>query len=194
MKNDALTAGVNLGGLRRKEDIKILICYLFSSIKISMSKEDVVKVLQENAIANYFEANSAFSELVTLQHLKADESDKNKFFATKSGELIAKELEISLPISMRDKSIYAALNLMAKVKRENENKVDIKKIKSGYNVILEISGGVTNLMSITMYTPDFNQAKLVKQNFHKNPDLFYECFLALATSNKKLIKEIFKNI
>ena len=40
MEFDALTAGVKPGGLRSKQDIKLLICYLLSSIPQGLSKTD----------------------------------------------------------------------------------------------------------------------------------------------------------
>ena len=47
MEFDALTAGVKPGGLRSKQDIKLLICYLLSSIPQGLSKTDLINVLQE---------------------------------------------------------------------------------------------------------------------------------------------------
>ena len=63
MEFDAFTGGVDFGGLRTKNDIKILICYMLCTLDAPFSKEDVVQVLQEQALANYFEINDAFSSL-----------------------------------------------------------------------------------------------------------------------------------
>ncbi|MDR1467640.1 MAG: DUF4364 family protein [Oscillospiraceae bacterium] len=190
MRNDAFTAGVGFGGLRKKDDIKLLICYLFANTRFSITKDDVTKVLQENDLANYFEVNSAFSELIESEHIKNDENKESGFLITKSGEMISKELEVSLPISIREKAVTATLNLMAKIKRESENKVKIQKIENGYKVILEISDRTTDLLSVSMYAPDLMQADLVKKNFHKDPELFYECFLALVTRDIGAVKKI----
>ncbi|MDR0404734.1 MAG: DUF4364 family protein [Oscillospiraceae bacterium] len=194
MKNDAFTAGVELGGLRKKDDIKLLICYLFAATRLSITKDNTIKVLQENGFANYFEANSAFSELINSGHIKQSDSKENEFLIAKSGELISKELQVSLPISIREKAVAATLALMAKAKRESENEVKIQKIKNGYDVTLKISDGAMDLMSISMYAPDLMQANLVKKNFHNSPELFYECFLALATQDNRSAKRIFEKI
>jgi len=45
-------------------------------------------------------------------------------------------------------------------------------------------------MSINLYAPDIMQAKLIKRNFQKNPELIYDCVLALMTDNKNIIKNI----
>ena len=69
MEFDALTAGVKPGGLRSKQDIKLLICYLLSSIPQGLSKTDLINVLQDNNLANYFEVASAFDELLKQGNL-----------------------------------------------------------------------------------------------------------------------------
>lgn len=182
--------GVNLGTLRKKEHIKVLICYLLFTTKISIPKNDVIKILQENNLANYFEANASLSQLLDL---KAIEQNGEKILLTESGEVIAKELESDVPFSIREKALAATIRLMAKSKIENENKVNIQKTKNGYETTLEISGGEFNLMSVTMYTPCLEQANFVKKNFHNDPEIFYKCFLSLSTKNKQGLKEILED-
>ena len=60
MEFDAFTGGVADGGLRTKNDIKILICYMLATLDAPFSKNDMIRVLQETALANYFEINDAF--------------------------------------------------------------------------------------------------------------------------------------
>ena len=64
MDFDALTGGVEPGGLRVKNDIRLLICYLLSSINAPLSKQDIVQIMQENSLANYFEVMDSLSEMI----------------------------------------------------------------------------------------------------------------------------------
>lgn len=194
MSFDAFTAGIEPGGLRSKDEIKLLICYIISSIKEGISKEDVLKVLQENAFANYFEINSAFSDLIESRNIVLKDPDSSKFIITKSGSIIATQLETSLPASIREHAISSALNLMAKVKLKKENVVDIKKETDGYNVTCHISGGDRDLLAFSVYVPDILQAELIQKNFYENPALTYRYILALATKNRDLIKEILEEL
>ena len=100
MEFDALTAGVKPGGLRSKQDIKLLICYLLSSIQEGLSKNDLIKVLQGNDLANYFEVASAFDELLKQGNLTGPEGPF-PYTVTPSGKMIAQELDVSLPISIQ---------------------------------------------------------------------------------------------
>ncbi len=195
MKFDAFTAGVALGGLRSKNDIKLLICYVLSSINQPLSKDDIVSVLQENDLANYFEINDAFSDLIGNNNICQCSPDSSTYVITETGKIIATQLDTALPISIREKAIAAAINLLAKVKRENENTVTIKKEQNGYYVTCNVSGGTDmNLLTINLFVPDSKQAELVKVNFQNNPDLVYSCMLALMTKNPDLVKSALEGI
>lgn len=190
MEFDALTAGVKPGGLRSKQDIKLLICYLLSSIPQGLSKTDLINVLQDNNLANYFEVASAFDELLKQGNLTEAQEEETFYTVTASGKMIAQELDVSLPISIREQVLSAALSLMAQQKRERENTVTITKTENGCQVECHISGGEMDLMSFTLYVPDMMQAKLVKRNFQKDPQLIYSCMLAALTRNQDMVREL----
>ena len=89
MEFDALTAGVKPGGLRSKQDIKLLICYLLSSIPQGLSKTDLINVLQDNNLANYFEVASAFDELLKQGNLTEAQEEETFYTVTASRSLMS---------------------------------------------------------------------------------------------------------
>lgn len=195
MKFDAFTAGVRLGGLRSKNDIKLLICYMLKSVNQPLSKDEIVSVLQENGLANYFEINDAFSDLIGNNNITHAPDDTSKCVITESGKLIATQLDTALPISIREKTLTATLGLLAKIKRENENTVTIENAPNGCSVSCNISGSDDiNLMTINLFVADSKQAELVKLNFQEDPHLIYTCMLALLTKNIDLTKAALENI
>lgn len=195
MKFDAFTAGVNLGGLRSKNDIKLLICYMLTSVGEPLSKDEVVSVLQENGLANYFEINDAFSALIGSNNIAPAADADSKYVITESGKLIATQLDTALPITIREKTLAAAIDLLAKVKRETENTVTIEEKTNECYVSCTVSGGDgRDLLNITLFVPDFKQASLVKRNFQKDPNLVYSCMLALLTKNFDLVKTALESI
>ncbi len=194
MEFDAFTAGVELGGLRSTSDIKLLICYMLASINQPFSKDDILFVLQENGLANYFEINSAFADLVNNGNIRNDTTEPSKYVITDAGKMIATQLTTALPISVREKAVAAALSLLAKIKREKENKVSITQCPTGYSVNCNISGGQgLELLSLNIVVPDSMQAELVKRNFQNEPNLIYSCLLALLTKNTDLVKNALEN-
>ena len=119
MEYDAFTGGVAPGGLRSKSDIRILICYMLKSVNAPLSGDDIIKVLQEKSLANYFEASDALSALVSLGNVTREED--NTYVLTKRGKSVADDLEQLIPSSVRDKAVAAATALLASAKMEREN-------------------------------------------------------------------------
>ena len=98
MEYDAFTGGVAPGGLRSKSDIRILICYMLKSVNAPLSGDDIIKVLQEKSLANYFEASDALSALVSLGNVTREED--NTYVLTKRGKSVADDLEQLIPSSV----------------------------------------------------------------------------------------------
>lgn len=188
---DAFTGGVELGGLRSKNDIRILVCYIMQSVNAPLSKADIESIMQANSLANYFEITDAISSLVSHKHIT--ENENGELLITDTGREIANTLDATLPLSVRDKALEVALKMMAKSRNAKENKVDIAKENDGFKVTCHISGGTNDLMSISLFVPDKKQAEMVKSNFHDNPTRVYEILLAALTGSKDLEKEFFSN-
>ena len=131
MALDEFVAGVNPGGMQSKNDIKLLICYILSSISCGISKADIFSILQENKFANYFEASDAFSDLVENKNIYCNDESSGTYTVTSSGKLISTQLDALLPLSVREHALSAALRVQARVKREKENNVTIEKIDCG---------------------------------------------------------------
>lgn len=193
MQYDAFIGGVEPGGLRNKNEIRILLCYLVNSIGTPLSKDDILSIMQENGFANYFEVTNALAELTANGNLKVS-NDPPVYHAVAQTKLIADQLDKVLPLSVREKAIAAAVNLLAKTRREQENKVSIQQTNKGYNVNCHISGGDLELMNISLYVPDEHQAKLVRKVFHKSPETVYQVLLALLTDNPDLAKKAFEEM
>lgn len=188
MEFDAFTGGVAPGGLRSKSDIRILICYLLKSVDAPLSGEDIIRVMQEKALANYFEVNDALSALVSLGNIRREEN--GTYVLEPQGKSVADNLDVLLPLSVRDKAIAAAMSMLASAKIERENAVTTTRTDNGYNVSCHISGGDMELMNLTVYVPDLYQARVVKKNFHRDPQRIYSLLLAALTGDDELTKNI----
>lgn len=188
MDFDAFTGGIAPGGLRSKSDIRILICYILKSVQAPLSGEEIIHILQEKALANYFEANDALSALESLGNIRREED--GTYVLEPQGESIADNLDVLLPLSVRDKAVSAALTMLASAKVERENTVTTQRLENGYNVTCHISGGDMELMKLSVYVPDLYQARVVKKNFHRDPQRVYNLLLAALTGDDELTKDI----
>lgn len=190
MEFDAFTGGVEPGGLRTKNEIRILICYLLSSIKTPLAKDDLIAIVVDNGLANYFELAGAIDEMTEKGIITASGKNGELCAATETARMISKQLDSELPSTVRHKALCAAINLLAKAKRERENRVEISPVEKGYRVTCHISGGETDLMDFSLYMPDLAQANIVKEKFHESPETVYRMLLALVTGEHDVAEEI----
>ena len=190
MAFDTFDEGISLGGMRSKTEIRTLICYLYKSVNLPMSKDAVVNALMEKGLANYFETSSSFDDLLRNGNIALTDEDKQLYFITDNGNMIATQLEDTLPPTVKERAIECALSLLKREQIESDNKVTIERCDNGYTVTCHISGGDMELLSFSLYVPDMNQARIIRKNFYKNPDMFYSVMIAMLTRNKRGVTEI----
>lgn len=182
MDYDALSAGVEPGGLTNRTDIKILVCYVIKSLDAPVSKQQLNEILQEEGLANYFEVNQAIGELVSQGNLdcKIEESEE-MLYITEKGYDAANSLETGLPRSVREKAINSAIRIITLARRKRENKVDVEKTNEGYNVTFYLGNGDDMLMKLTVFVADMIQVETVKKNFFEDPVKLYSGIIASLT-------------
>ena len=190
MAFDTFVEGISLGGMRSKTEIRTLICYLLKSVNKPMSKEMIVNVLMEKGLANYFETSSCFDDLVRHGNIKPTEEDSSLYVNTPNGDFVAEQLEDTLAPTVRERATECALELLRRQQLENENKVTIVKSPNGYTVKCAISGGDMELLQFSLYVPDITQARIIRKNFYKNPDMLYSVMIAMLTRNKRAVTEL----
>lgn len=190
MAFDTFDEGISLGGMRSRTEIRTLICYLFKSVGVPMAKDAVVNALMEKGLANYFETSSCFDDLVRNGNVEMTDESKKLYNITDNGNMIATQLEDTLAPTVKERAVECALSLLKQEQVENDNKVTITKTENGYTVTCSISGGDMELLSFSLYVPDKQQARIIRKNFYKNPDIFYSVMIAMLTRNKRSVTEI----
>ncbi len=188
MDFDAFSAGVEPGGLRNTKDIGILICYMLDYINKPFNRDDLIDIIQENGIANYFEVVSALSDLIKCGNVSTD--DSSMISVTENGKMISDQLSGELSLFIKQKAISSILRLVKERKLASENPVVITKTDDGgYYVNMRITNGNIDLMSLNVYVPDRSAAEKVKKQFEKDPDELYTVLLAGATGEKEILKK-----
>lgn len=172
---NAFDAGVSLGGLRNKTQIRILIAFLVKSVKDPLSESMAIEAVQAHGLANYFEATQALDELIDNGSLVSSES---LLYITPKGAASLDELESDVPPTVRETALADALNLQLAEKNKGSSKVDIVEREDGYDVTFIILNKGTPLMKLTVYAADFDQADELKRNFLKNPERVYSTVVA----------------
>lgn len=180
---DAFDNGIELGGLRNRDEIKLLICYLVKSVDRPITKQILNEALQENGLVNYFEINGALAELMKSGNITSEfTEDDELLYITEKGKNAAEILETTLPKTVRERAINSAIRLMTIARREHENKIDIVKRESGgYDVTFTLFDKDEVLMQLTVFASDSMQAQTLKKNFLNDPVKLYSNILAALT-------------
>lgn len=196
MAFDTFDAGVAPGGLRSKNEIKILICYLFASVNDKMSQSLVVEAIRSHELANFFEIVVAFEELIHDGNLRESDMVDNEqtYELTVNGKVIASQLETTLAHTVKQKSYDCALRLLSERKTARENFVDIQKTDNGFLVNCRVSGGEVTLLDFTLYAPSFEQAEVLKKNFLSYPQTVYKTMLGLMTKDIENVGEALEEV
>lgn len=196
MAFDTFDAGVAPGGLRSKNEIKILICYLFASVNDKMSQSLVVEAIRSHELANFFEIVVAFEELIHDGNLRESDIVDNEqtYELTVNGKVIASQLETTLAHTVKQKSYDCALRLLSERKTARENFVDIQKTENGFLVNCRVSGGEVTLLDFTLYAPSFEQAEVLKKNFLSYPQTVYKTMLGLMTKDIENVGEALEEV
>ena len=182
MKFDAFDAGIELGGLRNRDDIRLLVCYLLNAIDKPIEKEQLNNALLENGLANYFEISQAITELLSngaIDMLIIDDEECYKILPR--GKEIAENLEMTLPKTVRERAVNSAIKLLTLKEVERENRIDVEKVDDGYNVTFSLMSGNDELMKLTLLVGDSMQVESIKKNYLEDPIKLYSSIITALT-------------
>lgn len=186
MDHDNLVAGVAPGGFQDVYEVRILICYILYSVNEPLSKDQLHCIFSDNNLVNYFTFSNALAQLLEEHHITATSQNGNELYTLNQlGVDTAQLLQNSLPRSVRDRVVSAALELLSKQKKERENEVQIERFHDGYNVHFVIHDTDFDLLTFTLFVPDQIQADIVKKKFLQNPAEFYTRIIGYLTQNKE---------
>ena len=186
MSYEAMDAGIEPGGLRDSNEIKILLCYLLKNSGKPLTFDNLNEILQRDGLVNYFEFGKNLHELVQSGHVSQAERDGGVCYCiTELGAATAAMFERRLPLTVREKAVKAAVRLLERQRLEAENRVTIVPAGSGYTVECRVMDGADELLAVRLLVPDTAQAQAVKEQFLKNPELVYKATLMLMTGDTK---------
>lgn len=195
MDFDAFTAGVAPGGLTNTKEIKILICYILKTVDRPLSRRQLDEIVLTHQLCNYFEFSNALKELADTGSIEAQTDDADTYYTIQpQGITIASTLGRDLPYTVREKAVKCAFLLLARAKREAENKVVIEQQEAGCYVTCNVLDKDDPLLSMQLYVGDNEQAKMVKEHFLADPELVYKGVLALLTGDsEELVKYLLEH-
>lgn len=185
--NSAFSAGVRFGGLTDRTEIKILLCYLLTNAAAPLTSQQIIDTIVGQELVNYFELQEALGLLVE-QGLILEEN--GSYTITPEGKDISKELEKTLPYSVKERAYKAVIEILQYENLKRQNKTVITAVENGgYNLSCTISDADFTLFSFDVLMPNEKSAKLAEENFIKYGQDIFRCVLGITTENPKMYKD-----
>ena len=153
------------------------------SLDAPLSKLQLSDIIQGEGLANYFELIQALDELIRDDNVRMNLEDTDEMLTvTEKGIDSVENLEMDfLPRSVKEKAVNTAIRLQTLARRKRENKIEVEKLDSGYNVTFFFGDEKTQLMKLTIYVADEIQVETVKKNFLEDPIKLYSEIITSLT-------------
>ena len=191
MANQKFEAGVIPGGLREQQDIELLICYLLSSVGTELSREMLYESISPQGLANYFGIGQALSALIANGNVLQRVTGGTEMLSISEQSRVAvAQIETSLPYSVREKALSAALLLLSRARSAKQTQVELDYRPNGSVLVTcTVREGEQIMMQVSVLVADELQALTVKENFLADPSLVYSGVLALLAGKPEILRE-----
>lgn len=165
----------------------ILICYLLYKIDRPIEKAHLYDIAVSSDIINYFFYQESISYLEKNGSIIRTNTEDGKpaYALAKEGAQCAKQLKDCVSKAYRDKMVSCALKYFARLKRENEVKIEYITLKKGCYVHVRCLDVQDDLLDMKLYAPDLTQAKYLGEQIMLNPAGFYGKILDAAFQNEE---------
>jgi len=193
MEGDIFRAGVRPGSPGTEVEVKMLLCYVLSSLERAMTFDQLYEALSDHGLVNYFELIHVLDKLLETGHLLAiaPPGSPALYIATDLGTKTGKEFEKNLPLTVREKSLASCRRLLARERRLREVKVSEIPCENGFMLDFAIPDDRGEFLALRVFSPTRQECELLKKRFLNAPLTVYKGIIALLTGDEKVLGEVF---
>ena len=181
MEKNASGAGVARGGLFSTSEIKILICYILSSIDEPIPVEMLANILHYEGLANAFEVSDAVVSLANSGQIEAVDADEQIYKITASGRQTASTLKSSLSSVVKERAYLAVMKMFAKFKNAKDNAFEITRENGATYLSCSALDGGKPFITVKLLITDEEQGNLIREKFLENPAAIYSKIIEMLT-------------
>ncbi len=179
---DAVSAGVSpVGGLFSIAEIRILICYILSSINEPVPANLLCNTLHFEGIANCFEVSDAIVYLHENGMLLLVDEENDGYTASALGTKTAKTLENTLSLYVRDKAYNVTLKMLSRFQKMKETDYKITKENGRMFLTCTAYDKEQEFFSVKLMVANEEQAEYIKEKFLTNTDDIYAQLYRMIT-------------
>ncbi len=167
-------------------EIKILICYFLRQIDRPITHNQLAEIATADGSVNYFTFSEVVAQMLDSGMLIKKEIDGEQYYVlSENAKEGANDFKRLVPKSFRDKILSAGLKFFAKLKNDNDVKVNITEMDKGYCVECTCTEGELVLMELKLFALDKEQANMLSEKIVQNPSGFYTKLIDYAVENEE---------
>ena len=180
-----------------RKDIEVLVAYIL--YKVSITKDELMRCTVDHDFVMYFDLICCLFDMeekgfITCEKVGNDET----CLPTAKSEYLAIELAYTIPLSIREDTVYYAKKITSHSRLEKTVKTEIVKVEQGgYQLCIRFINemGGTDLMELKIYAPTKESAEQMEKRVFDNPVGAYRNVLnsfiqGYLTVSEKEIQEV----
>lgn len=181
----------NMLSLTDSYAVKILICFFLKQIERPVTPNQLMEIATADGIINYFYYTEAIESLLEAETIKLEEIEGTEYYMLSDiGKKGADSFKTLVPKSFRDKILASGMRLFSKLKIEHDVVCEIEKLDKGYKVCCTFKDNDVVLLGMSLFAPDIDQARLMKEKILLNPSEFYSKVIDYTLDNREYIPDI----
>ena len=170
--------------------VKILLCYLLDKLDRSVTEEELRIIAEDTGVINYFFLSDALDELVKNGSVEAEipAPGKRILTVTEKGRMGSEYFNRNISRVFRHRILETAFAYFMKKDREAVCDSGVEECGSGFTVSFRIKEQDYDLINMSFYAPDREQAELIEDKIKSNPMGAYRSILGflLETEEEKI--------
>jgi hypothetical protein len=177
--------------LKNVYEVKVALCYLLEKIEYRLTENELNEIVFNNEFINYFLYASALEELIINDSIARVYDNENVYIELREkGKEAAKLLKKDVSFRFRKHLLESAFKYNSEKSVNGAVTVSIKKRESGYSVEAVFGDKNLELMRISLYAPDEDQAEYLKFQIREDPNEFYKTIIESLIFSKRPTIEI----
>lgn len=166
--------------------IKILICYFMRQIDRPITHNQLAEIATADGSVNYFVFSGVLAGMIDSGMIIPKTIDSEEYYTLSENAYEgANDFKRMVPKSFRDRILTSGLKFFAKLKNDNDVKIDTVRMDRGYSVNCVCKEGELTLMELKLFAPDEEQAQMLADKIRDNPADFYAKVIDYALENEE---------
>ena len=171
------------GFIHEKLDIKLLILLILSRLPAPADRGTLDELCQQcDDGVGYFDYSDCLGELIATGHGVCEDEE---YAATEKGKRDGREVESSLPYSVRARALKLLAPVEERLARAAMIRAESASDADGCHVKLAMSDGKGEIIALSLLCADEAQAKIMKKTFRRSAEEIYQRIVEILCEEGK---------